>query len=456
VSGRGGMKLYANGVLVGTDTNTGSFAWIGGSAHNYLGRSNWRESLPNLNEDFQGQMDEVRVWKVARTVEQIRGTMFENLTGTEPGLVGLWNFETVEDGLVKDSTPGAHHGKLIGSAKVVEARLPDSARLARIHQVLRLDGTNSFVELPPGIFNELDEATVEGWVKWESFRNMSRFFDFGEAWHSINVQNRERTPNLQFEIATQPGLQNISAINIPGLLRPNEWCHVAAVSGKLGMKLYFNGVLVGTHAYGGSFAATQSGQNAYLGRAAWGFTSDEDFHGQMNEVRVWKVARTEEQIQENMFRQMTGTEPALAAVWNFARVENGFVRDAGPGAHHGRLIGNAKVVGARLPDPAELPKLERVLDLDGTNSFVQLPPNLFNDLTETTVEAWVKRNPASPGSRFFSYGEYLHDGGLEIQADGTLRFFLEDATAGMQNLTGVPGFSATSGFMRHSCPGLKE
>ena len=73
-----------------------------------------------------------------------------------------------------------------------------------------------------------------------------------------------------------------------------------------------------------------------------------------------------------------------------------------------------------------------------------------------TVEAWVKRNPASPGSRFFSYGEYLHDGGLEIQADGTLRFFLEDATAGMQNLTGVPGFSATSGFMRHSCPGLKE
>jgi len=47
------------------------------------------------------------------------------------------------------------------------------------NRVLELDGTNSFVELPPGIFNELDEATVEGWVKWERFRNMSRFFDFG-------------------------------------------------------------------------------------------------------------------------------------------------------------------------------------------------------------------------------------------------------------------------------------
>jgi hypothetical protein len=34
------------------------------------------------------------------------------------------------------------------------------------------DGTNSgYVNLPPEIFNDLDEATVEGWVKWASFNH---------------------------------------------------------------------------------------------------------------------------------------------------------------------------------------------------------------------------------------------------------------------------------------------
>src|SRR6476660_1669308 len=45
------------------------------------------------------------------------------------------------------------------------------------NRVLQLDGTNSFVELPAGAFTNLDEVTVEGWVKWEGFENMSRFFD---------------------------------------------------------------------------------------------------------------------------------------------------------------------------------------------------------------------------------------------------------------------------------------
>ena len=48
------------------------------------------------------------------------------------------------------------------------------------NRVLHLDGTNSFVELPPNIFDTLTQATIEGWVKWDSARDFQRFFDFGE------------------------------------------------------------------------------------------------------------------------------------------------------------------------------------------------------------------------------------------------------------------------------------
>src|SRR6058998_1311768 len=48
--------------------------------------------------------------------------------------------------------------------------------------VLDLDGNTSYVELPPNIFNDVAEATVEGWVKWRSFPTdrWSRFFSYGE------------------------------------------------------------------------------------------------------------------------------------------------------------------------------------------------------------------------------------------------------------------------------------
>ena len=46
---------------------------------------------------------------------------------------------------------------------------------ASVNRVLDLDGTNSWVELPPDLFTN-DVITVEGWVKWREFGNYSRFF----------------------------------------------------------------------------------------------------------------------------------------------------------------------------------------------------------------------------------------------------------------------------------------
>ena len=104
----------------------GSFAAIQDGSHNFLGRNNWKSSDPL--DDLCGQMDEVRVWKVARTEEQIRQTMFQRLTGREPGLAGLWNFDS---GTANDATPGQHHGQLKGNARIVAATLPDPQDLPR-------------------------------------------------------------------------------------------------------------------------------------------------------------------------------------------------------------------------------------------------------------------------------------------------------------------------------------
>src|SRR5436190_7204035 len=44
-----------------------------------------------------------------------------------------------------------------------------SAATAAPNHVLQLNGDGGHVELPAGIFNQLETATVEGWVKWIEF-----------------------------------------------------------------------------------------------------------------------------------------------------------------------------------------------------------------------------------------------------------------------------------------------
>lgn len=345
VSGEGGMKLYLNGVLLGTRSFGGSFAGLKNGSRFYLGQTVTTNDPP---VNFKGAMDEVRVWKIARTEAQIRETMLRRLKGDEPGLVGLWNFDDVVDGVVKDSSAGAHHGKLIGSAKVIAESTLAAATPANISNVLELDGTNSFMELPSGAFSDLTVATIEGWVRWDRFNMHSRFFDFVVGGFNFNVQNRGRGPNLWLERDAPDRVDNIE---VPTALFAGRWIHVAAVVGPETLKLFLNGVLLSTNKTQSNVDTSGVGKHDYLGRSNWrasGFL-DEDFQGQIGELRVWRGERTPAQISKTMFRRLTGKEPGLAGLWNFDEVENGLVKDASPGAHHGKLQGGARIVKAGIP-----------------------------------------------------------------------------------------------------------
>jgi hypothetical protein len=151
------------------------------------------------------------------------------------------------------------------------------------------------------------------------------------------------------------------------LVVTNEWCHLAAVTGPEGMKLYFNSALVGFNLFTGSFSAIKLRKESYLGRSAWkssgegNSANDADFQGQMDEVRVWSVARTSEQIRATMFQSLTGQEPGLVSLWNFETIENGVVRDVGPGRNDGQLKGNAKAARGELPKSVQpIPFLQEV------------------------------------------------------------------------------------------------
>jgi hypothetical protein len=65
---------------------------------------------------FAGSIDELRVWSVARTGNEIQQTMSVRLTGTEPGLVGYWRFDEGMGATARDATAGGHDAMLVGTA----------------------------------------------------------------------------------------------------------------------------------------------------------------------------------------------------------------------------------------------------------------------------------------------------------------------------------------------------
>jgi len=62
------------------------------------------------SEHFKGSIDEVRIWNVARSQDQVREYMNRSLKGTEPGLAGYWKFDEDKGDIVKNSTAYLNNG----------------------------------------------------------------------------------------------------------------------------------------------------------------------------------------------------------------------------------------------------------------------------------------------------------------------------------------------------------
>ena len=59
---------------------------------------------PNWKQ-YNGALDEIRIWNVARSQGQIQSQMFFELNGSEPGLVGCWKLNEGFGTTAADNSP---------------------------------------------------------------------------------------------------------------------------------------------------------------------------------------------------------------------------------------------------------------------------------------------------------------------------------------------------------------
>ncbi|MCL4706969.1 hypothetical protein KJ068_17510 [bacterium] len=84
------MQLYKNGALAGSTTPLASL--ISTTEPVSIGSKKSDSFSTTYTETFNGKIDEVRIWNVARSAADISGKMSCELTGTEAGLVAYYKF----------------------------------------------------------------------------------------------------------------------------------------------------------------------------------------------------------------------------------------------------------------------------------------------------------------------------------------------------------------------------
>ena len=99
-------RVYLNGTLIGTTSGTGQI-FYDGTQFFRLGR--WGGGGRNWN----GTMDDLRLWDRALTSAEIAAGMSGSLSGTEPGLVGYWRFNEGTGTTAGDLSPSNRVATLV-------------------------------------------------------------------------------------------------------------------------------------------------------------------------------------------------------------------------------------------------------------------------------------------------------------------------------------------------------
>jgi serine/threonine protein kinase len=97
------ITIYLNGTKVASQSHTGSLG-----SYAYLVVGLWSSS-------FNGLIDDVRLWNVARSESEVKADMNSSPTGSVPGLKGYWRFDEGSGQAVNDSTAN-HNNGLLGAA----------------------------------------------------------------------------------------------------------------------------------------------------------------------------------------------------------------------------------------------------------------------------------------------------------------------------------------------------
>jgi uncharacterized membrane protein len=324
-------KLYINGRLVGSNTSMNQALNVV-RPYAYIGKSNW-----STNAYANMKIDEFRIWNVARTESEIRQNMCQKLSGTETGILAYYRFDHQSGTTVIDLSGNQLHGTLTNMDNsdwtTSTAPIGDVSAYVYTSRALNFDGMDDYVDL--GNRSELilgNVFTMEAWI----YSTVADANYYGFIGNQAGAQQYDRSPSLWVYNQTQIHYDlynesNTSCGEHSGNIVPsNQWVHIALVHDGTTLNLYANGISQYTSTSCSGFDLKDIPIN-FIGQV------DNYFSGSIDEVRLWNIARTASQIQNNMNARLTGNKTGLVAYYRFDSTNGNTLYDFSGNEYHGSL-----------------------------------------------------------------------------------------------------------------------
>ena len=173
---------------------------------------------------------------------------------------------------------------------------------------LEFDGIDDYVS-GSGIATPFTNITLESWVRHNSLPagQIQRYMTIGPEVAVLRYDGTSGTNQLHFYIRQSNGA--LYSIRLNDVLTINEWFHITGTYDGITMKLYMNGSEIGRA------TPTVGGLYANDGTFLFSNLAGESLNGKLDEMRLWNIARTSQQIRENMHLTLDGTETGLVSYW---------------------------------------------------------------------------------------------------------------------------------------------
>jgi hypothetical protein len=395
---------------------------------------------PNDNITFNGILDDVRIYNYARTPSQIIEDM--NAGHPAPGSpigspVGYWQFDEGYGDTSNDVSLQGNDGDLGGTGQTCPAAgtvpCPSWTSSGKFSGSLDFDGTDDYLDVPDSPSLDITgDITITAWIKP----------DIQGSSADLRIVTKMASENSDgYDMMLWDGYLNMminstwdrtsSQFTYP----IGEWAHVAFVKSGTNAKTYKNGILDTTW----SDAPATINTNAIALRIGGKFGYE--FDGHIDEVKVYNIALTPDQVKADMNYSSASSFGNVADQGNegfggnppvgwWKMDENtgtgsNAVKDTSGNNNHGTMetsmteddwvpIASAPAGANGLSGSA--------LDFDGNNDYVDLgtPTNLgLTGDAAYTLSLWAKPSATRLDGSFVSYGNAGANQVISINSTGS-------------------------------------